>query len=81
MASSSPAKPRNASRPRRPEPAELFVYNGRQMLGRIVRAGSVYIARNTDGMKLGEFADARSAMRAICAAARAKRLEAEVASA
>ena len=65
-----------ASLARRPEPRVSFVYDGPALLGRIVLEGPTFAALDAGGKKLGEFSDTKSAMRAICASARAERLQA-----
>jgi hypothetical protein len=66
MASSKAA----ARAQRREPPAESSVYDGRRLLGTIKPGGRAFVARDAGGKRLGEFDDARSAMRRICDAAR-----------
>jgi hypothetical protein len=59
-------------RPVKP-PTASSVYHGSVLIGEVLpRRGGGFAARLTSGKRLGAFADERSAMRAITAAARAE---------
>jgi hypothetical protein len=61
-------------RRRRAEPlTESSVYDGGLLLGVISPRAGLFAARLASGLAVGRFDSAREAMRAICAASRAKR--------
>jgi len=71
--SSRPRERAPVGRRRQAEPPrESAVYDGSRLLGVIKPAAGAFVARCPMGQKIGDFPDARSAMRAICAAARGR---------
>ncbi len=70
MPAAARKRPRRDSKP----PTESSVYDGSRLLGVIKPKAEAFVARLANGRALGEFPDARAAMRGICAAARRERL-------